>query len=938
MANDINQTGDYGTNIRYEPRMYDIEVILSMIDISADRLEDLRTQCATSAELTQQEIRTLETKLVKMFSELLITKAKLPKAITSTGSELKQWLRVVGLSQESLDVVLQRVNTLEILLDKNDCELRGMLNYNLNIREEEVRRFLRAIFNLKRCREAITVGTNEPIELFWDSWDRHQSTASASPRSSRLTSRYQQHQQYNRMVNSIAENHVQTVDITIRDKDTTVERQNHLISPEDTSASTLTPSPSPPNSPSYALIAAKIIKRNGTPPTRKRNQAIVVTMNQSMQPNNSYHQYSYQQQFTPPTTSPQSHVLNNIDQNSLPKSRSQESKWMDGGSVQDVNRSSISSTNSVSVNSTNPSNAIHKLDNFNYSVSINNTTANLPTPRRDRLHTEPNPEHFNDIADNSLTVPRSPCTPIIIRGMAHMIAHRFTKKLNMMHNCYLCNKTMFIGLKCKECKYRCHKECEPYVPPSCGLPPAFIDEFKKTLPSDVFLPNTSPNMVKSGGFLSSARRDRHRSQAFTNQYIGAPDSSSAGSSCSSPSSPALLMVPPHTPAASKQTQFHFPDLGCDIVKHRLTDQIDMAKEQQKRVAIDRTFSTGLTDTTRSNGSDKTDKTISLSGSISASTDSVRSDSTEERGNGHWPRQNSLSLKEWDIPWEDLKLLEEIGSGRFGTVHRGLWHGDVAVKLFNEGYLDDEHALEAFKLEIATFKKTRHENLVLFMGFCMKPQAMVTSLCKGNTLFTHIHSRRDKFNLYRAILVAQQISQGMGYLHAKEIIHKDLKTKNIFLENGKVVITDFGLFSTTKLRYAPAGLFIEENMLCYLAPELITQLRAVRPTKENLPFSKASDIFAFGTIWYELLCGEFPFKGQAAESTIYQIGRGMKYTLANVQVSRDVKDILMLCSAYCSADRPDFAKLLTLLERLPKKRLARSPSHPVQLSRSAESVF
>ncbi len=41
-------------------------------------------------------------------------------------------------------------------------------------------------------------------------------------------------------------------------------------------------------------------------------------------------------------------------------------------------------------------------------------------------------------------------------------------------------------------------------------------------------------------------------------------------------------------------------------------------------------------------------------------------------------------------------------------------------------------------------------------------------------------------------------QGMGYLHAKGIVHKDLKSKNIFLESGKVIITDFGLFSITKL--------------------------------------------------------------------------------------------------------------------------------------------
>lgn len=96
MADDTNQsTTEYETNIRQG-----LEVIQSMIDISADRLEALRTQCATSAELTQSEIRTLETKLVKMFSELLITKAKLaerlPKGLTSPGAELKQWLRVVG--------------------------------------------------------------------------------------------------------------------------------------------------------------------------------------------------------------------------------------------------------------------------------------------------------------------------------------------------------------------------------------------------------------------------------------------------------------------------------------------------------------------------------------------------------------------------------------------------------------------------------------------------------------------------------------------------------------------------------------------------------------------------------------------------------------------------------------------------------------------------
>ena len=68
---------------------------------------------------------------------------------------------------------------------------------------------------------------------------------------------------------------------------------------------------------------------------------------------------------------------------------------------------------------------------------------------------------------------------------------------------------------------------------------------------------------------------------------------------------------------------------------------------------------------------------------------------------------------------------------------------------------------------------------------------------GNTLFTHLHLRKDKFPMNKILIIAQQIAQGMGYLHHKGIIHKDLKTKNIFLENGRAIITDFGLVNVAR---------------------------------------------------------------------------------------------------------------------------------------------
>lgn len=118
------------------------------------------------------------------------------------------------------------------------------------------------------------------------------------------------------------------------------------------------------------------------------------------------------------------------------------------------------------------------------------------------------------------------------------------------------------------------------------------------------------------------------------------------------------------------------------------------------------------------------------------------------------------MREWDIPYDELIIGDAIGHGRFGTVCRGYWHGDVAIKLLNMDYLDDEKTLEQFKMEVATFRKTRHENLMLFMGACMKPPrlAIVSSLSKGMTLYTHIHLRKDKFNMNKTTIIAQQISQ------------------------------------------------------------------------------------------------------------------------------------------------------------------------------------
>ncbi|XP_050302569.1 kinase suppressor of Ras 2 isoform X2 [Anthonomus grandis grandis] len=903
----------------------ELEILQSMIDVYSPNLVGLRTQCATSAELTRQEIRTLEGKLIKLFSQQLVTKSKLKNGIAIRMPNIRQWLQVVGLRECSVNTVCKKIFTLEELQEKTEHELRTILGDTPGS-TEEVCRLAKALHNLKIYTDFLRSDGNQinpetqDYNLSWDSWDQNDLKMKQSPRINRAQ----------------------------RQARASVPSEENLFNNNHKASGAIAPSPS----------VSSIISLNSSSP-----------MGGGAAP------------LTPPGFA--SNSFNS------PKDRGKEKKFPTTPPA--IRKQQISNKPALAADSFPLTKSKSHESQLADTKTKYNGDANNFSIRRGRLPTEPGPETMgltspvatspiksppynallsNDSDDNSfnkynsrLQVPKSPQTPPMKVSMTHQITHRFMKTFKLTANCDMCGQKIFgKALKCTECKYSCHRECQEKVPASCGLPNGLLKEFIKnyagtqsTEYGSVCYPPAPKGRNKSNSIVNSLSRIGHRkgsypSTAFGNIPFQPPDSSSNTSSCNSstPSSPAVhTSTTPH----GSQKQFQFPDImhtSEPIQEVTIHDSAPVAlpspmkhhhHEIPSGVQLSRNDSNDKSATSQTSNSTLVDSESKTPIRLDSQDSQVSDSDTMMPDTGHMARQNSLSLKEWDIPYDELKITTEVGMGRFGRVFRGYWHGDVAVKLLN---VKDDKPLEQFKMEVAMFRKTRHENLILFMGACMKPPklAIVTSFTKGNTLFTHIHLRKDKFNIHRTTTMAQQICQGMGYLHAKGIIHKDLKTKNIFLENGKVVITDFGLFSVTKLCFGPRteSLCIPPGWLCYLAPELMRGLDAHRFQEKELPFSMASDIYAFGTVWYELLCGEWPFKNQPPEAVIWQVGKGIKQSLANLQASVEVKDILMLCWQFKEEKRPDFQKLSDILGKLPKKKLERSPSHPVHLSRSAESVF
>ncbi len=213
-----------------------------------------------------------------------------------------------------------------------------------------------------------------------------------------------------------------------------------------------------------------------------------------------------------------------------------------------------------------------------------------------------------------------------------------------------------------------------------------------------------------------------------------------------------------------------------------------------------------------------------------------------------------------------EILDPLGAGAMGEVYRALdrrLEREVAVKILPEPFITDPERLGRFEQEARAAGRLNHPNILAIhdVGTHDGTPYVVSELLDGQTLRERLDA--GPIPVRRMLEFALQIAEGLAAAHDHGIVHRDLKPENLFVtREGRLKILDFGLAKLTRpgspagaAGGAPsvAGLTGSQTIMGtagYMAPEQVL----------GQPADPRSDIFAFGTILYEMLSGERAFRG------------------------------------------------------------------------------
>lgn len=255
-----------------------------------------------------------------------------------------------------------------------------------------------------------------------------------------------------------------------------------------------------------------------------------------------------------------------------------------------------------------------------------------------------------------------------------------------------------------------------------------------------------------------------------------------------------------------------------------------------------------------------------------------------------------TISSFELQPKDFKLNDIIGDGTFSTVYKSkqISTGDeVAIKVLKTSQLD-KYGIEALKRELYVLTQIRNRYIVEFKGITTTPPFwIVMNYMRNGSLYEQL-SNPNGPAANQLTIIAYEIAEGMEYLHQNNIIHRDIKSLNILLDdNMRPRICDFGISrkiddSMTKNVGTPQ----------YMAPEVILKGE----------YGSKADVFSFGMLLYEMLKREIPFSNLEPIAACKAIVNNERPALPRM-TPHNLASLIKDCWDIDQAKRPTFSEII-----------------------------
>ncbi|XP_016831542.1 serine/threonine-protein kinase Nek3 isoform X1 [Cricetulus griseus] len=251
--------------------------------------------------------------------------------------------------------------------------------------------------------------------------------------------------------------------------------------------------------------------------------------------------------------------------------------------------------------------------------------------------------------------------------------------------------------------------------------------------------------------------------------------------------------------------------------------------------------------------------------------------------------------------EDYTVLRVIGQGSFGRallVQKESSNQKFAMKEVRlpKSFSETQNS----RREAVLLAKMKHPNIVAFKeSFEAEGHLyIVMEYCDGGDLMQKIKQQKGKLLPEDMILNwFIQICLGVNHIHKKRVLHRDIKSKNVFLtQSGKVKLGDFG---SARLLSSPMAFACSYVGTPYYVPPEIW---------ENLPYNNKSDIWSLGCILYELCALKHPFQANSWKNLILKICQGPIHPLP-AQYSYKLQCLVKQMLKRSPSQRPSTTTLL-----------------------------